>query len=111
VRLLKHTITPIDPVAKRVTTDAESFEADFLIVALGADYDMDATPALAETNEFYTVAGAERMRDLLPTFIKGKALIGVCGAPYKCPPAPSECALMLHDYLTLPLSLRLCRSE
>jgi sulfide:quinone oxidoreductase len=23
----------------------------------------------------------------------------VCGAPYKCPPAPSECALMLHDYL------------
>jgi hypothetical protein len=23
----------------------------------------------------------------------------VCGAPYKCPPAPSECALLLHDYL------------
>ncbi len=32
-------------------------------------------------------------------FTKGKALVGVCGAPYKCPPAPSECALMLHDYL------------
>ena len=30
---------------------------------------------------------------------KGHAVIGVCGAPYKCPPAPSECALMLHDYL------------
>jgi sulfide:quinone oxidoreductase len=27
-------------------------------------------------------------------------VIGVCAAPYKCPPAPSECALMLHDYLT-----------
>ena len=36
---------------------------------------------------------------MLPTFNGGKALIGVCGAPYKCPPAPSECALMLHDYL------------
>jgi sulfide:quinone oxidoreductase len=36
---------------------------------------------------------------VLPTFRQGKALIGVCGAPYKCPPAPSECALMLHDYL------------
>jgi sulfide:quinone oxidoreductase len=35
----------------------------------------------------------------LPTFTKGKALVGVCGAPYKCPPAPSECAVMLHDYL------------
>src|SRR5581483_3751242 len=25
---------------------------------------------------------------------------GVCGAPFKCPPAPSECALLLHDELT-----------
>jgi sulfide:quinone oxidoreductase len=100
VRLLKRTITAIDPVARRVVTDAESFEADFLIIALGADYDMEATPGLAGANEFYTVAGAERLRDVLPTFTKGKALIGVCGAPYKCPPAPSECALMLHDYLT-----------
>src|SRR6516165_11139616 len=99
VRFLKQTITAIDPVARRVTTDTQSFAADFLIVALGADYDMAATPGLAEANEFYSVAGAERLRNLLPTFDKGRALIGVCGAPYKCPPAPSECALMLHDYL------------
>jgi sulfide:quinone oxidoreductase len=26
-------------------------------------------------------------------------VVGVCGAPYKCPPAPSECALLLHDDL------------
>jgi sulfide:quinone oxidoreductase len=39
------------------------------------------------------------MREVLPTFRKGHAVVGVCGAPYKCPPAPSECALMLHDYL------------
>src|SRR5262245_23440172 len=100
VRLLKRTITAIDPVAKRVSTGAESFEADVLVIALGADYDMEATPGLAGANEFYSVAGAERLRDLLPSFNKGRALIGVCGAPYKCPPAPSECALMLHDYLT-----------
>jgi sulfide:quinone oxidoreductase len=30
---------------------------------------------------------------------KGHVLVGVCGAPYKCPPAPSECVLMLHDML------------
>ncbi|TGV92675.1 NAD(P)/FAD-dependent oxidoreductase, partial [Mesorhizobium sp. M2E.F.Ca.ET.154.01.1.1] len=46
-----------------------------------------------------SVAGAERLRDVLPTFTKGRAMVGVCGAPYKCPPAPSECVLMLHDYL------------
>ena len=30
----------------------------------------------------------------------GRAIVGVCGAPFKCPPAPSEAALMLHDYLS-----------
>lgn len=99
VRLLKRTITHIDPEARRVTTDDGVFEADYLVVALGAEYDFDATPGLSGTTEFYSVPGAEKMRDVLPGFSKGRALIGVCGAPYKCPPAPSECALMLHDYL------------
>lgn len=99
VRVLQQTVTAIDPVARRVTTDVGIHDADFLVVALGADYDFDATPGLADVNEFYSVAGAERLRDVLPTFNRGKALIGVCGAPYKCPPAPSECALLLHDYL------------
>jgi sulfide:quinone oxidoreductase len=99
VRLKREMVSAIDPAARRVTTDAGTYEADFLVVALGADYDFDATPGLADVNEFYSVAGAERLRAVLPTFKRGKALVGVCGAPYKCPPAPSECALMLHDYL------------
>ncbi len=99
VRLVQQTIAKIDPAAKRVTTDADTYEADYLVVALGADYDWDATPGLADVHEFYSVAGAERLRDVLPNFTSGHALVGVCGAPYKCPPAPSECALMLHDYL------------
>jgi sulfide:quinone oxidoreductase len=70
-------------------------------VALGADYDLDATPGLAEAgNEFYSVAGAERLAELLPGFSRGRAIIGVCDAPFKCPPAPSETALLLRDYLS-----------
>jgi sulfide:quinone oxidoreductase len=100
VRFLQETITEIDPEARRVTTGRGVHEADVLVVALGADYDLDATPGLADgDNEFYSVAGAARMRDLLPRFTKGRAIIGVCGAPFKCPPAPSEAALLLHDYL------------
>jgi sulfide:quinone oxidoreductase len=71
------------------------------VVALGADYDFEATPGLAEgEHEFYSVAGAERLREILPSFSGGRALVGVCGAPFKCPPAPSEAALLLHDFLT-----------
>jgi sulfide:quinone oxidoreductase len=101
VRVLRETITAIDPEARRVTTDAGVHEADVLVIALGADYDMDATPGLAEGgNEFYSVAGAERLAGIIPTFSQGRAVIGVCGAPFKCPPAPSECALLLDDELT-----------
>ncbi len=101
VRVVRETVTAIDPEARRVTTDAGIHEADAVVIALGADYDMDATPGLAEGgNEFYSVAGAERLAGIIPTFSQGHAVIGVCGAPFKCPPAPSECALLLDDELT-----------
>ena len=99
VRFLRETVTAIDPDARRVTTEAGVHEADVLVVALGADYDFNATPGLVESNEFYSVAGAQRLSELLPEFKRGRAIIGVCGAPFKCPPAPSETALLLHDYL------------
>jgi sulfide:quinone oxidoreductase len=100
VRFLQETITAIDPEARRVRTDAGEHAGDVLVLALGADYDFEATPGLAEANsEFYSEAGAERLATRVPEFSKGRALIGVCGAPFKCPPAPSEAALLLHDYL------------
>src|SRR4051812_34034912 len=48
VRLLRQTVTAIDPQARRVTTDTETHEADVLVLALGADYDYDATPGLLD---------------------------------------------------------------
>src|SRR5271163_2947164 len=101
VKFIQDTITSIDPVAKMVTTQNGTYEADVLVIALGADYDIAATPGLAEGgNEFYSFAGAQRLRDKLPAFSNGKVIIGVCSAPFKCPPAPSEMALLMHDYLT-----------
>lgn len=100
VTFKRETIHSIDPAAKKVVTDAGTHEADVLVVALGADYDVSATPGVVlGQNEFYSVPGAIRIARVLPTFRRGHAVIGVCGAPYKCPPAPSECALMLHDFL------------
>ena len=100
VRLFQTTVGAIDPTARRAVTDAGVFEADVMVVALGADYDIAATPGLAEGgHEFYTVAGATRLRDVLPDFQRGPAIVGVCGKTFKCPPAPSETALLLHDYL------------
>ena len=101
LRFRQEAVTAIDPAARRVTTAGGVYDADVLVVALGADYDPAATPGLLEGgNDFYSVAGAERLRDVLPGFTKGSAIVGVTSTPFKCPPAPSEAALLLHDYLT-----------
>jgi sulfide:quinone oxidoreductase len=102
VKFVRDTITSIDPVSRiAVTESGNAYEADILVIALGADYDVAATPGLAEGgNEFYSFAGAEKLREVLPTFSKGNVIVGVCSAPFKCPPAPSEAALLMHDYLT-----------
>jgi sulfide:quinone oxidoreductase len=99
VRVVRERVTAIDPELRRVTTDAGIHDADILVVALGADYDYDATPGLDSDGEFYSVDGAGRMRDAVARFTSGRAIVGVCGAPFKCPPAPSEAALLLHDVL------------
>jgi sulfide:quinone oxidoreductase len=101
VRFVQSTIHSIDPVAKRVETDAGTFEADLLVVALGADLHPDATPGLvAGGNEFYTVGGAFALREVLANFPGGDVIVAVCSTPFKCPPAPSETALLMHDLLT-----------
>jgi sulfide:quinone oxidoreductase len=100
VEFRQERITAIDPTARHVTTDGGSYDADILVVALGAEYDVAATPGFAEGGlEYYSIPGAERMRDALPEFSGGTILIGVLGQPYKCPPAPFEGAFLLHDQL------------
>lgn len=101
VRFVQSTVRSIDPAAKRVETDAGAFDADILVVALGADLHPDATPGLVEGGqEFYTVTGALAARNVLASFAGGRVIVGVTSTPFKCPPAPSEAALLMHDYLT-----------
>jgi sulfide:quinone oxidoreductase len=100
VRFLQAEISSIDPRQRRVETDRGTFDADVLVVALGADLDPAATPGLVEGgHEFYTGPGAFALREVLESFKGGQVLIGVTSTPFKCPPAPSETALLVHDFL------------
>jgi sulfide:quinone oxidoreductase len=99
VEFRQERVASIDPEKRRVATDAASYDADILVVALGADYDFAATPGFEESGvEFYSLTGAEHMREALASFDSGKILIGILGHPFKCPPAPFEGALLLHDH-------------
>jgi sulfide:quinone oxidoreductase len=94
-------ITSIDPNKREVVTDKGKYSADFLVVALGADYDFAATPGFMEGGqEFYSVAGAAQLRDVLPGVKSGRVIVAVLGEPFKCPPAPCEAAMLLDEYFT-----------
>ena len=99
VEFRQETVVGIDPAARRVATNVGAYDADFLVVAMGADYDMAATPGFAEGgHEYYSLAGAERLRDALTEFDGGRVLVSVLGQPFKCPPAPFEGSFLLHEH-------------
>jgi sulfide:quinone oxidoreductase len=100
VRFVQSTVRAIDPVNRRALTDAGAFDADIMVVALGADLHPADTPGLVEGgHEFYTVAGAFALQDVLDRFDGGRVIVAVTSTPFKCPPAPSETAILMHEHL------------
>jgi len=93
VTFRQESVLSIDPGRKRVVTNAGGYDADVLVVALGADLAPEATPGLDECgHEFYSPDGAARVRELLPAFPGGNVVTAVLGGFFKCPPAPYETA-------------------
>ncbi len=84
---------------RAVTTSGGLLEYDYLVVALGAAYDHDAVPGSAGAHTFYDLASTLRLKDALQSFTAGRIVIGVAGAPIKCPPAPFEAALTIDAAL------------
>jgi len=69
-------------------------------VATGARLVPEEIPGLVEGAEhFYSLDGAQRLREQLRAFRGGRIVVGIAGIPYKCPPAPVEFVLMLDRFL------------
>ncbi|MCH8035400.1 MAG: NAD(P)/FAD-dependent oxidoreductase [Bacteroidetes bacterium] len=99
INFVKDTIELIDPENNIVKTQRSEFSYDFLIIALGADLAPDAIPGFVKGGyEFYSLQGAQKLYPLINNFKSGTILISIFNKPYKCPPAPYEAALLLHDY-------------
>src|SRR5262245_29452170 len=75
VTFRKEIIQSIDPANRKVVTNAGNYEADILVIALGADMNMSATPGLESEHEFYTLPGVERLAPMLAQFQSGTAVI------------------------------------
>jgi sulfide:quinone oxidoreductase len=98
VRFVVGRVEAIEASARRVVFDGQALDFDYLIIALGADLNPPAVHGLTEGAEtFYTVGGAERLRDRLGAFRGGRVVLLVPRLPIKFPPAPYEAAMLLDD--------------
>lgn len=100
ITFLKQNVTQIDSATRRVVTDAATFECDYLVVALGAEPRPDLVPGLAEhAHDLYDAHAIPGLADALGQFNGGRIVIVIAGGPYKCPPAPFECAMLLEEHM------------
>lgn len=98
IRLVEAKAQSISLSDRTVSTGTASLKWDFLVIALGADLNLAAVPGLAEAaHTFYTVEGAQRLKTKLDQFSGGDVAIVIPKAPFKCPPAPYEAAMLLHE--------------
>ena len=100
IRVMRDPVTRIDPEARAATMGDQRINADVLVVALGAELAPEAVPGFQEhAFNVYDAQGIPRGAKALKEFQGGRLSIGIFGAPYKCPPAPYEMALLISDSL------------
>jgi len=98
IEVVRGEIQRIDAERREVLVNGRILAGDFLIVALGAELGSETIPGLAQAgHNFYTLAGAEALRDALTHFAGGRLLVLTAAPAYKCPAAPYE-AVMLLEY-------------
>lgn len=99
IRFVHTRITAIDPAQRRVETEKGAFDADFLVVALGAAPGPERLlPLKGPAHNLYAAGDLPAMRAELARLDAGTLVVPVLGTPFQCPPAPYEAAFLLDQY-------------
>jgi sulfide:quinone oxidoreductase len=100
IRLLYTEVDRIDLSKMQAITRDSCLNADYMVIALGAELDMSLIPGLSGAAEtFYTREGAIRLRGILKEFKGGRIAIIIPRLPFQCPPGPYEAAMLIDSYL------------
>lgn len=99
IELIRGEVQAIEPGALQVVVDGATLQGDAIVIALGAEYAMDAIPGLASAGHcFYALEGARRAWEALSAFTGGRIVLLTAAPQYKCPAGPYEAALLVADF-------------
>lgn len=97
IEFVEGEISRIDPGNKTVNVNGNKYSGDYVVISLGANLVPDSVPGLETIgHNFYTMEGAEGLRDALRNFKGGDLVVLITSIPYKCPAAPYEAAMLLE---------------
>lgn len=100
ITVVNATIDAINPTARTVRAAEQTWQGDALVIALGAALEPDDVPGLADGGDnIYTLSGATSAFSHLQTLERGKVVVLISRAPFKCPAAPYEAAMLVDGYL------------
>lgn len=98
IRWVQADVSGIRPSDRAADVGGSWMEADAIVVALGAELNPAAVPGLAEhAHNVYDTRSLGQAAEMVGRFAGGRVGVGIFGAPYACPPAPFEIALLLDD--------------
>lgn len=99
VEVRRAEVEEINPERSLVRASGEEMAYDYLVVALGANLAPEAMPGFAEAAHTpFDLEGAVGLWAALQKLEGGRVAVAVTAAPYKCPAAPYETALLLDDH-------------
>jgi sulfide:quinone oxidoreductase len=97
IEVVRGEIEKIDPTTRQAVVNGTTLDSDHLVLALGAELAPGTIPGLAESgHNFYSLSGAESLRDALETFRSGRLVVLTAAPAYKCPAAPYEAAMLVE---------------
>jgi len=97
IEVVRGEIEKIDPPSRQAVVSGTTLGGDHVVISLGAELAPETIPGLAEAgHDFYSLSGAESLRDALETFRSGRLVVLTAAPAYKCPAAPYEAAMLLE---------------
>ncbi|AEF40924.1 NAD(P)/FAD-dependent oxidoreductase [Hoyosella subflava] len=100
IRFVQAEVTSLDAGSRTAETSVGTFTADGLIVALGASFPPKHRRFFdVGVHNLYSANSLPAIKAALEEMRSGTIVVSILGAPYLCPPAPFEAALIVDEWL------------
>lgn len=101
LRIVNANVVSLNPAERIVYTNYGTTKYDLLVLAPGIELASWEIPGLDKAKNLHAwdAVRATLLRQELAKLASGNVVFGVPAAPYKCPPAPYEVAMLARDFV------------